>query len=259
MIMIVFAAIVPPSPLILPSVGKEHAQKLAQTQKAVDTLTHTLAACHAHACVLISQYGALDRRFGIGVSETYRGTLQSFGDLNEYAYTGAPALAQRLLAPLPHGMASAVTQPPLDHGSVVASRLLFPDTPLPLIPVHPSASSYESHLRFGAALSDPLLHCHERIALVAVGDLTHHASEASPEGCRPEGMLFDTAVLTSLKKLSLKHALHTAHKYEGEAQTSGMRAFFILLGILEEYHARFNLLSYEAPFGIGYLTAEYEI
>jgi aromatic ring-opening dioxygenase LigB subunit len=201
----------------------------------------------------------LPERFGIGMGDHYHGTLQSFGDLTEYKADGFPSLSQYMIAHAPHGIASAVTNLSLDHGNAVPLRLLFPESPPPFIPLYPCHASPEAHLRFGASLSESL-HAHpSRIALIAAGDLSHHVSDASPEGRREEGMLFDKAVLHALKKHSIKQLLDIAYKFEEETSASGMRALLILLGILDDFHARFNLLSYEAPFGIGYAVAEYEV
>lgn len=257
-IMLVFAAIAPPSPLLLPVIGKEHTQKLALTVHALDMLSTEYNVMQCDTIVVISQYSALPERLGVGIAETYTGSLKSFGNLSEFQIAGSPSFGQRLLAHSPHGVASAVGNASLDHGTQVALRMICTDRSLPMVPLYPCNNvSFESHVRFGASIAEPIINAHERIGLLAVNDLSHHLSEFSPEGYRPEGVLFDKAVINALKKQSPKSLLETAHKYEEEVSINGLRAFLIFMGILENIHTRFHLLSYESPFGIGYLTAEY--
>ncbi|OGL77919.1 hypothetical protein A3J43_00765 [Candidatus Uhrbacteria bacterium RIFCSPHIGHO2_12_FULL_54_23] len=256
--MIVFSAIVPPSPLLIPSIGKEHAAALAHTIDALAHIKSSLHAIHPDACIIISQYSRLPQRFGIGIHTHYKGSLKDFGDLREYAAPGLPSLGTALLTQIPHGMAAGVTLPSLDYASVVALRSLCGDAPsAPVVPLHSCAASYEAHARFGAALAEPVIHSSHRIALIAVADLSHHATEASPEGYRAEGVLFDKAVRGALQKKSTRHLMETARKYDEEAALSGIRAMIILSGILEDFRASFRLLAYESPFGVSYLTAEY--
>lgn len=93
-------------------------------------------------------------------------------------------------------------------------------------------------------------------AFIASGDLSHHLSQESPYGFNSDGPKFDKAMINYLKKKDIKNILKLDEKFP-EAGECGLRSFCFLLGILEEAKIRWQpeILSYEKPFGIGYLVA----
>lgn len=97
----------------------------------------------------------------------------------------------------------------------------------------------------------------ERIALIASGDLSHRLKEEGPYGFHSDGPKFDKELIENLKKKNLERIFQLDDLYP-EAGECGLRSFCFILGILEaakiNWHAK--ILSYEAPFGVGYLVAK---
>ena len=96
-----------------------------------------------------------------------------------------------------------------------------------------------------------------RIALIASGDLSHCLKEDGPYGFQPDGPKFDKELIESLKKKDIANVLKLDDKYP-EAGECGLRSFCFLLGILEGSGLDWQpeILSYEGPFGVGYLVAK---
>jgi len=99
-----------------------------------------------------------------------------------------------------------------------------------------------------------------KIALIASGDLSHCLKEDGPYGFHPDGPKFDKDLIESLKKKDIEKILKLDDLYP-EAGECGLRSFCFLLGILEESGIRYQpeILSYEGPFGVGYLVAEFKL
>ncbi len=99
-----------------------------------------------------------------------------------------------------------------------------------------------------------------KIALVASGDLSHCLKEDGPYGFHPDGPKFDKDLIESLKKKDIEKILKLDELYP-EAGECGLRSFCFLLGILEESGIRYQpeILSYEAPFGVGYLVVNFKL
>jgi len=97
-------------------------------------------------------------------------------------------------------------------------------------------------------------------ALIASGDLSHCLKEDGPYGLHPQGPKFDKDLIEFLKKKDIENFLKLDEMYP-EAGECGLRSFSFLLGILEEakINWRAEILSYEAPFGVGYLVAKFKI
>jgi len=100
----------------------------------------------------------------------------------------------------------------------------------------------------------------KKIAVIASGDLSHCLKEEGPYGFQSDGPKFDKTLIESLKKKDIKTILKLDEMYP-EAGECGLRSFCFILGILEESKIKYQpeILSYEGPFGVGYLVAEFEL
>jgi len=99
-----------------------------------------------------------------------------------------------------------------------------------------------------------------KIALIASGDMSHCLKEEGPYGFQPDGPKFDKALIEALKKKDIDNILKLDEMYP-EAGECGLRSFCFLLGILEASGINYQpeILSYEGPFGVGYLVANFKI
>lgn len=99
----------------------------------------------------------------------------------------------------------------------------------------------------------------KKMAVIASGDLSHCLKADGPYGFHPDGPKFDKTLIESLKKKDIKTILKLDEMFP-EAGECGLRSFCFLLGILEATGLDWQpeILSYEGPFGVGYLVAVYE-
>src|SRR4030042_1402841 len=103
-----------------------------------------------------------------------------------------------------------------------------------------------------------------KVALIASGDLSHCLKEDGPYGFQPDGPKFDKNLVELLKKKDIENILKLDEIYP-EAGECGLRSFCFILGMLEAHSAssgqawKPEILSYEGPFGVGYLTAELKV
>lgn len=101
-------------------------------------------------------------------------------------------------------------------------------------------------------------------ALIASGDLSHRLMDGGPDDFHPEGPVYDKELIDSLKYCDIKHILNLTDIYPNAGEC-GHRSFCYLLGILEAQYEETSksyspeILSYEAPFGVGYLVAEFKL
>jgi len=97
-------------------------------------------------------------------------------------------------------------------------------------------------------------------ALIASGDMSHCLKEDGPYGFNSQGSKFDKALTDSLKNKDIETILKLDETYP-EAAECGLRSFCFMLGILEESKTNYQpeILSYEGPFGVGYLVANFKL
>lgn len=263
--MIVFAAFLPHTPLLMPSVGKEHRKKLKKTLPALATLAASFAKASPETVVIISAHPTEHANaFSINVHDPYRTDLSKFGDLGTNRSfvpdLGLIDTVQRQLrrAGLPLTLDTDHT---LDHGATVPLLLLAPAMrPEPkVVAITYSGLGPKEHAAFGRALRDAFEASGRRIAVVASGDLSHALTKKSPLGARPEGKAFDDAVTEAVANLSLSQLLSLEPSLIEQAAECCYRPLLILFGVLEKMSATPRVLSYEAPFGVGYLTAHFDL
>jgi len=109
----------------------------------------------------------------------------------------------------------------------------------------------------------------KKYAVIASGDLSHCLKTEGPYGFHPDGPKFDRALVEYLKKKDIKNFLKLDDFFPGAGEC-GLRSFCFLLGILEEWQSSSaglkprsawqpEILSYEGPFGVGYLVANFKL
>jgi aromatic ring-opening dioxygenase LigB subunit len=103
-----------------------------------------------------------------------------------------------------------------------------------------------------------------KIALIASGDLSHCLKKDGPYGLHPDGPKFDKDLIEALKKKDIEKILKLDNIYS-EAGECGLRPICFILGILEAHSTSSGqayqpeILSYEYPFGVGYLVANFKL
>ena len=105
-----------------------------------------------------------------------------------------------------------------------------------------------------------ILNLKSKIALIASGDMSHCLKEEGPYGFQSDGPKFDEKLIESLKKKDIDTILKLDDLYP-EAGECGLRSFCFLLGILEASGINYEpeILSYEGPFGVGYLVVDFKL
>jgi len=121
-------------------------------------------------------------------------------------------------------------------------------------------ASPEIHFRRGQEIISRLPPA-KRLAWIASGDMSHRLKEDGPYGFHPSGPKFDQKFIELLKKKDIPGILNLSPQLVAEAGECGLRSFCLLLGALTASQVDWQpeILSYEAPFGVGYLVANFKI
>lgn len=91
--------------------------------------------------------------------------------------------------------------------------------------------------------------------------MSHRLREDGPYGFHPAGPRFDRKFIELLKDKDVEGILNLDPELVEEAGECGLRSFCMLLGALESTKTAWEpeVLSYEGPFGVGYLVANIRI
>jgi MEMO1 family protein len=262
--MITLAGITPHSPLLLPEVHSERISILEQTTRALDALSHSLYAAKIETIVLISEHPTRYKTsFSVNMHDPYTIDLREFGVPHcHHSYKPDLQLIDKLQRHLRREDQPFSLTTDTNLSFAAATPLHYLATPLKkvrIVPITYSELDVKAHFKFGQSLQDVLMQSDKRIAVIAAGDMSHTLSEDSPAAHHVSGEEYDTAMQHALVHGRPEDVLNFKQSMVTEAQETSYRPISILLGALDDMHYKAKVLSYEHPFGVGYLTAEIEI
>jgi len=262
--MLVFAGFTPHTPLLVPSVAQAVHPKLRRSADAMTRLAEELYASHPDTIVLLSSHGTeFPEAFSVNLHDEYAAGLAAFGD-HSPARTFEPDLGfidalQRSMRQegIPLTLNSDAE---LDHGAAVPLLMLAQALKdVRIVPISFSGLSAKDHVEFGRALKEVILHSPRRVAVIASGDLSHALASNAPAGYRIEGEEFDRIVLQAVPHLASSQLLKMPKPLVTAAAECAYRPLLMLFGLLEGMQVHPEILAYESPFGVGYLTAQFHL
>lgn len=256
------AFIFPHPPLIVPEVGQERQWKICRTIEACEEAARRVAALKPETIVLISPHSTMYADyFHISPGASARGDLGHFGAPQvQFEVTYDTSLAERLASLAEQMGLRAGTRgekdAALDHGTMIPLHFLNRHyTEYKLIRVGLSGLSAAEHYRFGQCIAQAAEQL--RVVVLASGDLSHKLKEYGPYGYALEGPAFDRQVTDAMQEGDFLRFLSFSPALTEKAAECGLRSFIIMAGALDEMSVQSELLSYEAPFGVGYAVASF--
>ncbi|GAV23860.1 AmmeMemoRadiSam system protein A [Carboxydothermus pertinax] len=260
---------VPHPPLIIPEIGRGEEKACQKTINALLELKEKLRNMNPETLVVISPHAPLfSDVVAININDKLSGNFGYFGAYNvNFSYQNDRELAQALIAAAKQeGLAVAgideslarVLRVPvsLDHGTMVPLYYLDPERKYKLVVVSQGLIPFSELYRLGTVIKEVAAKFQRRIALIASGDLSHRLTEDAPAGYDPSGRYFDRMMVEIFSKGDPWELLTLDTSFAEQAGECGLRSFIMLFGAFEGYQVRSRVLSYEGPFGVGYMVAE---
>ena len=261
---IVFGAICPHPPVLLPSIGKENSDKLQNTKNALTSLEESIYIAKPDTIIVISPHGIISSDiFHLNIADKFYSNLEEFGDFTtKLEFSGDIQLASTIKqkAEVIDFPVSIISEEKLDHGVTIPLNFLASHfTGIKILPISYSMLSLDQHFEFGKFLYKELIKNDKRVAIIASGDLSHRLSEEAPAGYSPKGKEFDEIIQSLLAKKDTEGILKIDPELIKESGECGLKSIITILGIFDEINYSPEILSYENPFGIGYMVANLKI
>ena len=258
---IVFAGIAPHPPLLVPEVGGDRIAAVQDSQAAMRDFARRLLAARPETVVVISPHSPLDPR-----TFTARASVELRGDFRDF-YAPQVRLAfvndLQLIEAVEHTAgAGGVTfarlsrDYPLDHGALVPLYYLHEaGWRGPVAVFGFTMQDNDKHLAFGRVINEAAASINRRTALVASGDLSHRLIVGGPYPFEPTAHLFDEQIVDAIAKGDADRVIDVDEGLRTRAGECGYRSILIALGGVGENLRDHQVLSYEGPFGVGYMVA----
>jgi len=262
--MITFACFVPHSPILIPEVGKENLDKLKDTVKAYKNLEENLYSAKPDIIIIISPHAnsQAGQFFTINQSPYFNLNFKKFGDLvtkvqlvNEIGFGYKIKESCEDFFPI-----ILTADQELDYGSGVPLFYLTEHLrQTKIVSIGYADLSYSDHVKFGQLIRKQINLSGQRVAIIASGDLSHKLHKDSPAGYSDRAQEFDQTIMKLIQEKDIDKILDLDQELIKESGACGLRSLLILLGIIKELNYQPVQLSYQSPFGIGYLVENFEV
>jgi aromatic ring-opening dioxygenase LigB subunit len=258
--MLVFAAIMPHPPESMPGIGDRASfVALKKTINSFKQLATDLEKADPETIIIISPHAQMEKyAFVINSDIELKGTLINFGLDKVFAYENNVEMADKIsfASQMNEDIATRLQAGFLDHGTLIPLFHLAKKIKPKIVHLSFSLMNYERHYRYGEIIQSVIDGQYfGRVAVIASADLSHCLNKNAPCGFSKDATAFDRDVLHYLGAGDLASLMRIEESETQKIKECGLRSIIILLGILHGKPQNFKLLSYEAPFGVGYLTA----
>jgi AmmeMemoRadiSam system protein A/AmmeMemoRadiSam system protein B len=258
---LVFAGIAPHPPIMVPEVGLDASLEVRQSIQAMADLTERVIRSGAETIVMISPHARLEPEAFVA----YDGPqlYADFANFRAPTATVHAKLDEELLSEIGRVAAEQelvthrIQGDDLDHGTSVPLYFLQKyGWHGRLVALGYSFLSNEAHLRFGQCIKQAIESVGKPVAFIASGDLSHRLKPEAPAGYNAQAHLFDQAVVDAVRSCATKRIVDLDPELRRLAGECGYRSMLVAIGAAQELDPSCEVISYEAPFGVGYLVAQ---
>lgn len=255
--------IAPHPPIMVPAVGGREADVTAASIAAMEEAAVYLAAFDPETVVVMSPHSpAAADAFLIDTAPETSGSFAQFGATGahfrfrvdvEFARAVLSGLAAESIPAVDRATNPRLESGMLDHGVMVPMSFLDPNGRWPIVDLSLSWLPYAEHRRLGDVVRRSAERLGRRIAFVASGDCSHRLTQGANAGYSPRGTEFDRALVEHVTAGDFVGLMNLDASLVEAAGECGLRSFITLGGVIPDAETR--VLSYEGPWGVGYLTA----
>jgi AmmeMemoRadiSam system protein A/AmmeMemoRadiSam system protein B len=258
---VVFAGIAPHPPIMVPEVGREASVEVRGSIDAMADLTARVIRSGAETVVLISPHAPLERDAFVAYDRP-----QLYADFAKFRAPTATVHAQlddELLNEITRIAAEQnlatirIKGFDLDHG--IAVPLYFLQRygwNGSVVALGYSFLANEDHVRFGNCIRQAIERVGRPAAFIASGDLSHRLKREAPAGFNPLAHLFDEEIVDAIRSCATERIVEVDRGLRQAAGECGYRSMLVAIGVAQDLEPSCEVISYEAPFGVGYLVAQ---
>lgn len=268
--MLAFASFMPHPPIIIPEIGRQDIKQAQNTINSFLYLSLLFSKLKPDIVYIISPHSPIfHNKIAVSYADILKGDLNQFNAKDiKFEFKSDKKFVKNMIdrafdykiilegyADINENNQDIVY---LDHGSMVPLYYLsktYQD--FELITSSFSDFSIDKHFLYGEFLYDMILESNKKIAIIASGDMSHTLKTDGPYGYNKIGRKFDDFVLEKLKTNDIESIKNMDREILANASECGYRSLLILLGILSKTKFKTEILSYEYPWGVGYLTANF--
>ncbi len=265
---ILATCVTPHPPLLIPEIGGRELRKVESTSSAMMRLAELVGELSPEVLVIVSPHSPFYADgFAVKLGDVLQGNFGQFG----CARVGASKQVDGDLAAALLGLAQEEGLPlagvqhergawssetdVLDHGLLVPLYFLDSKFDCPIVSLSISGLSYRLHASLGRLVAQACEQTGRRAVFVASGDLSHRLIPGAPAGYSPRGEDFDRRIVEIARTGKFEELTDLPGELVAEAGECGLRSLHMMGGVLGGLACENQMLSYEGPFGVGYMVS----
>lgn len=260
--------VTPHPPILIGEIGGREIEKVRSTIKALESLSSELEKYNPDTVVIMSPHSIFNSgSFLINDSRSLVGSFQNFGFTElRYSFDGDPDFQATLVKvmssfdipvnPTSKEARYSGNSSVLDHGILVPLHFLANKIKPKLAPISISGLSLEDHFRVGQCIFEAAEKVNKKVVFIASGDLSHRLTRFAPAGYDLMGTEFDSKIVNIFKSGDLMQIFSLNEDMIYRAGECGLRSIAALTGLASKFRNKIRMLSYEGPFGVGYMVAD---
>ncbi|MDD5382483.1 MAG: AmmeMemoRadiSam system protein B [Candidatus Margulisbacteria bacterium] len=256
---IVFGAIMPHPPILVPEIGKGRIKEAEQSSRGLEEVARRINNSAPDTIIVITPHGEVGQAsIPVYTGHVFEGNFGLFGAAKPVlSFKGDPELALAIIKDC--DLATSCSETLLDHGALVP--LYFPAAAgfkKQVLPVAIAFKPLAKLFEFGRSMAKTIARLNRNVAIIASSDMSHRLTQDAPGGYSPRGKVFDEKLVELVKNYNVKGILQFDPALADEAGQDALWSIAILLGALDGMSVKHEVLSYEGPFGVGYMVASFE-
>lgn len=266
--LIVFGGTCPHPPIMVPEIGREEANVVKKSQQAMLKLAQELKESKAETLVMISPHAPVFRDgIALNFAPRLKGNLAGFrAPQLSFDLANDLLMAQEIkkqagdlnieIIPIEKTEQRYGYSPELDHGLMVPLYFLQKGgIELPLVAISMGLFPFPRLYVFGVAIQKAAINLKKKVAVLASGDLSHRLLPDAPAGYEPRGKEFDQKIVRLMGEADVKGIINMDRELIERAGECGLRPIIMMLGAFDGFDLKPAVLSYEGPFGVGYMVS----
>jgi len=249
------------APIVIPEVAGRRASSCVSTTAAMVEAGRTVMSAAPDVLVVLSPHTPRRRdAWGIVDGDTIEGTFARFGVPDVGLALPRATDASERIARVAKGAGlrvQSLPSSPLDHGALVPLHFVVEAGwrgPTVVI-AFPADIEPRECARMGEAIARAAADSGQRWVLLASGDMSHRLLPDAPAGFHPQARAFDDAVQRSVAAGDYAGAVSIDPELRDLAAEDVIDSLEVAAAAIEWNARGHKFLSYEGPFGVGYLVA----
>jgi aromatic ring-opening dioxygenase LigB subunit len=258
--------VAPHPPILVPEVGHGEVRRVQASTVALETLASEIDGIAPETLVIMSPHSPIyPDAFTVKTAPALSGSFSMFGapqvrvdttadlDLARAVIEGASSLGIPCEPVGGSGVQSRGASE-LDHGILVPLYFLSKKV-RPLVCLSMSLLDFKTHYRMGTAIRDAIESSGRKAVFIASGDMSHRLIHGAPAGYSPRAAEFDRQVVDIVSSGDFARLFDLDMGLIEEAGECGLRSIITMAGTVDGYGRTSEVLSYEGPFGVGYMVS----